>query len=235
MKVAVISDLHLGIGDHVDGFGHDDGEFLAFLSYLEANFERIVLLGDVWETLHCRKLGNFASELAAARAAHREIATRFERPCYSYIHGNHDLVAGTALGAPESLSLEDDGVRILFTHGHQGDPLIEKRAKLADICVWLGGWLRRWGFEAVYQYCAELDHARGALHPQLESCSFQKWAMALAARASADVIVTGHTHMAARQEHGSRLFMNSGSCDRGRLNFLSIDTRLGDYAINVGY
>jgi predicted phosphodiesterase len=235
MKVAVISDLHLGIGDQVDGFGHDDAEFLKFLQFLEGNFERIVLLGDVWETLHCRKFGNVAAELDAARAAHPEIARRFSRSCYSYVHGNHDLIAGATLGAPESLSLEADGVRLLFTHGHQGDPLIEKRAWLADICVWLGGWIRRCGFDALYRLCAELDHARGALNLNPDSCPFQKWAMNLAAKQAADVVITGHTHMAARQEHGSRLFMNSGSCNEGRLSFLSIDTKLGNYAVNCSY
>jgi len=48
-------------------------------------------------------------------------------------------------------------------------------------------------------------------------------------------VVTGHTHRAARTEHGSRLFLNSGSCSEGQLSFLSIDTRRGDYAVNYGY
>ena len=33
MKVAVISDLHLGNAGASDIFGHDDAEFLKFLSY----------------------------------------------------------------------------------------------------------------------------------------------------------------------------------------------------------
>ncbi len=46
-----ISDLHLGTGGAADGFGHEDGEFLKFLGFLEKNFEKVVLLGDIWETL----------------------------------------------------------------------------------------------------------------------------------------------------------------------------------------
>ena len=79
MKLAVISDLHLGAGDLADGFGHDDGEFLRFLKYLENNFERIVLLGDIWETLQSRRLGGMRQELLLAREAHPQIAARFER------------------------------------------------------------------------------------------------------------------------------------------------------------
>src|SRR6478735_9678780 len=37
MEIAVISDLHLGTGGAADGFGHDDGEFLKFLTFLEKN------------------------------------------------------------------------------------------------------------------------------------------------------------------------------------------------------
>ena len=44
MKLAVISDLHLGRGDGADQFGHQDADFLSFLDHLEDNFERVVLL-----------------------------------------------------------------------------------------------------------------------------------------------------------------------------------------------
>lgn len=57
MEIAIISDLHIGSGDQTDRFGHDDYEFLRFLDFLESNFSRIVLLGDVFETLTGRKYG----------------------------------------------------------------------------------------------------------------------------------------------------------------------------------
>ncbi len=234
MQIAVISDLHLGAGDAVDGFGHDDAEFLKFLTFLERNFERVVLLGDIWETLTSRGLGRALHELDRARAAHPEIAERFARPCYQYVHGNHDLVAG-ALGAPDRLIQEVDGVRVLFTHGHQFDSLIQRRAWLADIMVWLGGWIRRCGWGAFYRLCARIDHARGALQPNPQLCPFQRGAVGEAERCCAEVIVTGHTHTAAREEHGSSLFLNSGTCSEGQLSFLSMDTRRGEYAVNSGY
>lgn len=234
MKLAVISDLHLGAGDLADGFGHDDGEFLRFLKHLESNFERIVLLGDIWETLQSRRLGGMRQELLLAREAHPEIARRFERPQYHYVHGNHDLVAGT-FGVPDEVAIEADGVRLLFTHGHQNDDLIQRRRWLSELGVWLGGWIRRVGLQAFYRLCAKIDEARGGLSLDGTRCAFQRWAMDLAAQREFDVVVTGHTHRAARTEHGSRLFLNSGSCSDGQLSFLSIDTRRGDYAVNFGY
>jgi len=234
MKLAVISDLHLGSGDLADGFGHEDGEFLRFLTFLESNFERVVLLGDIWETLQSRRLGSAREELSLARSKHPEIAKRFELPKYSYVHGNHDIVAGL-LGVPDELSLQADGVRLLFTHGHQNDELIARRRWLTDLGVWLGGWIRRVGLGAFYRLCAKIDEARGGLSLDGARCEFQRWAVGVAARREYDIVVTGHTHLAARTEHGSRLFLNSGSCSEGKLSFLSIDTARGDYAVNCSY
>ena len=231
MKIAVISDLHLASSAAPDLFGHDDTEFLKFLGFLERNFEKVVLLGDIWETLTGRVPGP-ARELARARDSHPEIARRFLRPIYTYIHGNHDFVAGAAEGAPEELTLRVDGVRLLFTHGHQNDMLVERARWASEFGVWIGAWIRRFGLSAAYTMLRRLDEKRhGATHDGA-NCAFQRWAVSVAELKSADVVVTGHTHLATRAEHGSRLFLNSGSCSEGAITFLSIDTRRGAYAVH---
>ena len=223
MNLAVISDLHLGAGGATDLFGHDDGEFLRFLGFLERNFERVVLLGDIWETLTGAVPGNPLAQLDKARAVHAEIARRFEGPMYSYVHGNHDLAA-RARGAPEELSFQADGVRLLMTHGHQNDVVVSHARLLSELGVWVGGWIRRCGFSALYQLLRRVDGMRGGASLDAASCSFQRWAVDVARLRSADVVVTGHTHIATRAEHGDRLFLNSGSCAQGNISFLSIDT-----------
>ena len=94
MKMAVISDLHLGDGGATDLFGHEDNEFLRFLQHLENNFEKVVLLGDIWETLTAPSPAGQLAELRRTQEAHQEIFQRFQRENYLYVHGNHDLVAG---------------------------------------------------------------------------------------------------------------------------------------------
>lgn len=234
MKLAVISDLHLGAGDRADRFGHDDAEFLRFLRFLEGNFERIILLGDIWETLQPRRLGRAFEELSRVQAAHPEIAQRLAGARYQYVHGNHDMVAGLH-GVPDEFQLETDGIRLLFTHGHQNDPLIQRFEWLSDLGVWLGGWIRRVGLEAFYRLCDRLDQARSGFTDAGSSSAFQRWALGLAERRSFDAVITGHTHVAERTEQGSRLFLNSGSCSDGQLSFLSLDTRRGDYAVNASF
>lgn len=232
MKVAVISDLHLGSGGKADLFQHDDWEFLRFLRFLENNFERIVLLGDIWETLTAKTPGAQAEELHAAQTHHREIFERFSRPSYHYVHGNHDLVAGRVQGAPDEYALEADGVRLLFSHGHQGDELCSRVRLLSELGVWLGAWLRRLGLSPIYSYFAGLETQRTST---LETCSVRRWALSQAGERSADVVITGHTHRAAKAEDGDRLFLNSGACSGGTISFLSLDTRRQVYEVNQGY
>lgn len=234
MKLAVISDLHLGSGGPTDLFGHDDYDFLKFLRFLEGEFERVVLLGDIWETLTGRRYGSPLSELAAAKAHHAEIAKLLARPKFTYVHGNHDIVAATC-GAPEELSLEADGVRLLFTHGHQNDPIVQSARFVSEMGVWLGAWIRRIGLGPLYQLARKADGLRGGANLDASRCRFQRWAVQVARLRSADVVVTGHTHKATRAEHGDRLFLNSGSCAEGDISFLSLDTRAGKYAVHTSW
>ena len=235
MEIAVISDLHLGPGGAADGFGHDDSDFIRFLAFLEANFERIVLLGDIWETLTGSLPGDPAAEFHLARGAHPEIAHRLSGPRYTYIHGNHDLVAGAVIAAPDEVVLEADGVRLLFTHGHQGDPFIVRRRWLSELGVWLGGWIRRLGLASLYRLLNSVDEWRAGSSTDSTRCAFQREWVGQATRRDVDIVVTGHTHIAARAEHGSRLYLNSGSCSDGNLSFLAIDTRRASYTVHAGF
>jgi predicted phosphodiesterase len=232
MRIAVISDLHLGRRDAVDLFGHEDAAFGRFLRFLEGSFERIVLLGDIFETLTPRLPGRHAAELAAAREAHAPLVQRFTGPRYVYVHGNHDLVAGAVLGAPEEVVLEADGVRLLLTHGHRHDWVIRHARWLSEAAVWAGAWLRRAGLTPVFRAFDAADALLRGASADPQRCPFQRWALARAEAHASDIVVTGHTHLGTRAEHGERLFLNSGSCAGGRFSFLALDTARGEYALH---
>ena len=230
MKIAVISDLHMGRGDAADRFGHDDRDFLAFLDALEADFERIVLLGDIYETLTSLKPLAQAQELQAVKRAHPEISERFESAPYHYVHGNHDLIAGDIDSAPSAFQLDVDGTNILFTHGHHHDWVVNQLRWLSESGVWAGGWLLRMGLSPMIRMFEYFHTAMAGISSDPEVCSFQRWAIASAHSCNADIVVTGHTHIGIQAEHGDRLFLNSGSCAKGNYSFLSLDTSAGQYA-----
>ncbi len=230
MKLAVISDLHLGPGDRTDLFGHDDTEFLKFLRFLEGNFERIVLLGDIWETLTSKVPWSPRQALTACRRSHPELARRFDGPQYRYIHGNHDLVAGW-MGTPGHWDVDVDGIRLHFTHGHDHDLLIRRARWLSEFGVCFGAWLRRAGLAAFYRTFEQMDRWATSSATDPDRCTFQRWAFDRAEKRQADVIVTGHTHVPVRSERNSQLFLNSGTCSYGKTTFLAMDTKAGDYRI----
>ncbi len=232
MEIAVISDLHLGTGGSTDEFGHDDFEFLKFLDFLETNFEKVVLLGDIWETLTAPSPARYGAQFEAARQSHPEISKRFLRSKYQYVHGNHDLVAGRCFGAASEYYVETDGVRLLFSHGHQGDGLCSTARPVSELAVWLGAWVRRLGFDWVYRYFARLERIRTKA---TKDCRVRKWALLQAEARDVDVVVTGHTHVPVCDESGRHLFLNSGTCSLGGTSFLSLDTKRGEYRVNAGY
>lgn len=235
MTIAVISDLHLGARASTDLFGHEDSEFLRFLRFLESNFQRIVLLGDIWETLATPLPRGHAAELERARSRHRELADFFRRPRFTYVHGNHDMIAAKVDGAPSEFRMESRGVRFLFAHGHQSDRLVMRARPISELGVCLGGWIRRAGMQAAYKLLSRLDEVR-SVHTSTERESpVERWAVGHATATEADVVITGHTHHARRAEHGSRLYLNSGSCSEGRISFLSLDPGTGRYEVHTGY
>jgi len=235
MKIAVISDLHLGVGDASDRFGHEHGRFLKFLNFLEDNFETIVLLGDIWDP-HTAKLRISDREgLRLCRESHLPLSRRFERSCYQYVHGNHDLAAGPLENAPGSITLDAGGLRLLFAHGHEHDILVKHLPWLADFGVWLGAWILRLGLSSVFSFFDQLDMARSGASVNSAACTFQKWAVTAARQHEADVIVTGHTHLPLKAQHENVVFLNSGSCTQGRFNFAALDTARNDFSIQQAW
>lgn len=234
MQIAVISDLHLGPGDLSDRFGHEDSVFERFLGRLETDFERIVLLGDIWETLTSHRFSDPREGLKRAKEAHPNLARRFEQERYLYIHGNHDLVAQTVSGAPAEVIIDCDDQRLLFTHGHHHDWLIRRARWLSECCVWLGGWAQRFRFSSLYQLGYGLD--TWLCKPRIGSPidSFQHWALSLAKQRGADIVVTGHTHFSQKNAHQGRIYLNSGSCSNGALSYLAIDTQAQNYVALTG-
>lgn len=161
-----------------------------------------------------------------AQAAHKEIAQRFKKQQYTYILGNHDLVAEQAVGARSEYILEVDGMRLLFAHGHQSDFWCHQARSVSESLVRLGTWLKSKGLKAVHQAAEGLETSRNSGNHWMK-----KWAFAR----EADVVVTGHTHLADKEERDSRLFLNSGHCDHGNFSFLALDTRALSFDVHRGF
>ena len=111
--------------------------------------------------------------------------------------------------------------------------VVEKYArKLAMTGVWLSAWMLRFGMQRLCHFFHRLDQWSRSSSNDPRRCKFQKWAVDMARREEADIVVTGHTHQGVVSEHRDTLFLNSGSCSEGSFSFLSMDTKSGAYAVN---
>ena len=224
MRIAALSDFHIGARADTDEFHHDEADFLAWLDALEASHDRVVLVGDIWQTEHALLPGARAAarQLSRARARLPRLAERLRG--YLYVHGNHDAVAAATLGAPAQLRLTADGFTALFIHGHQFDPIFARAYAAARAATWFTGRLRRVGLRPLAQWFegrdVELKHRRfGHIDGP-----YARAARQLLREHAADLIVMGHTHVAHLHALPEGRVVNTGSCARGRKVHVSIDT-----------
>ena len=235
MRIAAFSDLHIGAHRHTDGFRHDLDRFAAFLDRLEAAHDSIVLLGDVYQTDHALVPTAAAARrmLARARARVAALAERFDRPPYVHVHGNHDAIAGPALGAPERLRLPGR-FPVLFVHGHQLDPVAVHARWAAELGTWGTGRLRAMGLRPLAWWLEQRDVAikdrrfRGPAGP------YARGAAALVREHAAPIVVMGHTHCPGITPLPDGVMVNTGTCSGGRTMWVSIDGERGTIAVHEG-
>lgn len=236
MRIAVLSDLHLGIRDRAERFGHDQAAFERFLDALERAFDVIILNGDTWETWQGERFADTRAAWRAARRAWDRLGARFEREPYRLTWGNHDPLLADE-GVPRQLTLEADGLRLLFTHGHEWDPPLKRIGPLAYAFSWSTAWMvrreerpavrainrLRGGFERRHLYNPRLPPRLDALDEA--SCPYLRGAAAwLREHPRVDVIALGHTHVPARVETPWGLVLNSGAAAGGRYAWIAADT-----------
>ncbi|MGH1348223.1 MAG: metallophosphoesterase family protein [Nannocystales bacterium] len=237
MRVAAISDLHIGLDERTDAFGHEPKTFAAFLDELLATHDRVVLLGDVFTADHAAVWGGAHARVHLRRILTRVpwLADRIADPRVHYVRGNHDVVAGDVLGAADRVVLTRGSVRVLFVHGHQFDPVARRALRLAQAGTWATGRIRAAGIPALAQWFEDRDVAikdarfRGVEGPYAQAAN------ALCRDVGVSAVVMGHTH-AARVDHVEHgVSLNTGTCSGGRFEMLSLDLAAGSGILTRGF
>lgn len=215
MRIAVISDLHIGAEDfRPDGFGE-------FLDHLEREHDEIVLLGDVFECYFPAVPWRALAEYDRFDRRFHAITDRFRSPRYTILSGNHDMVARRARGVPSQIERGGEGFRVLLSHGHENEPAYRGRLRirLVELYMWLGYRLKRLGLPGLHDFNYRMDYEMnmkdgGAAHLA---------AARRLLRGGYDVVVFGHTHVERHVEfREGGTYLNTGDCIRRRL-YASID------------
>ncbi len=230
MRIAAVSDLHIGDRAHSDTFRHAEGDFLGWLDVLEAQHDTLVLLGDIYQTDHGPLPGPASARraLALARERTERLSLRFAEPQYRWISGNHDPITHEVLGAARSLTFGEPGCRALFVHGDAYDPVIGRAPRLSAAGTWFTGQARAVGLRTVAEVLEDRDvTVKGRLHKG-PAGPYGRAAQALMAEQGVQVVVMGHTHIPVRLELPDGVLANTGTCSRGRFMGVSVDTGTGE-------
>lgn len=226
MRIAAISDFHIGPSERLDCFHHRPDDFHAFLDRLEASHDRIVLLGDIFQSEYGARLGPSCERLELRAASKRvpSLWQRFQSEPYSYLHGNHDSIAKKEFGALSELTIESDDFSVFFIHGHQFDPLVQRTYLFARLGTWFSGRVRNVGLGGVADWLEYQDVQ--IKHRKFEGVSgpYALAAKELLKTQKADVVVMGHTHVPQRLELDGGIYANTGTCSHRQLMYVSIDT-----------
>jgi UDP-2,3-diacylglucosamine pyrophosphatase LpxH len=210
MRIAVISDLHIGADDFSPtGFGE-------FLDHLEREHDEIILLGDVFECYFPVLPWRGLAEYDRLDRLHRHITHRFRSAKYTILSGNHDMVVRRARGIPSRTERAHNGYRVLLSHGHENESAFGSaaRVRLVELYMWLVYRLKRVGLPALYHYSYRMDYKLnmkdgGAAHLEAARDLVQR---------GYDVVVFGHTHVARHVElRGGGTYINTGDCVRRRM------------------
>jgi len=226
MKIAALSDFHIGIADRMCALGHRQDDFLRFLDRLESSHDQIVLLGDIYQCDHGFRTGPVSAiqQLARARARTPWLTERIGRPHFTLIHGNHDAVTASVLDAPTAICLGNDDFSVLLTHGDAHDPVIGTAPRISATATWTSGRIRSAGMRPIAAWLEDWDVSIKADRFQVPGGPYASAAASLIAAEGANVIVFGHTHVPWRQVVPGGVLLNTGTCSRGLCMYASINT-----------
>ena len=236
VKIAALSDFHIGIAARMDAFGHRRDDFLRFLDDLEDEHDQIVFLGDIYQCDHGLRTGPLSAQkqLAMARERTPWITERLSRPGYTLVHGNHDAVTARVLGAPTAVRLGSDDFSVLLTHGDAHDPVIGTAPRVSATATWASGRLRSAWMRPVADWLEGRDVDIKAKRFQVAGGPYARAAEGLLTQHGVDVVVFGHTHVPWRQEVAGGVLLNTGTCSRSQHMIASIDTEAKTATIRVG-
>ncbi len=124
MRIATFGDLHLGHTPVLDKFLGEEDRLLRLDDHLSRTHDRIILMGDIYQTDYGSYPGSRSDVLEAILKRYSRIFRRWSTAPHHSLFGNHDLITQKLLGNLKQIRLLKDNWSIWLTHGHQFDPFI---------------------------------------------------------------------------------------------------------------
>ena len=222
MKYLVISDLHLGAGDHADLFlTDDDGKHVhrdrddQLLAWLDSvKYDKLIVNGDAYEL--------WQNKMRHIKKAHPKLVERFNDAII--LIGNHDY---RIFGKSEFEIELSNTKKVLVTHGFQNDPSMTSP------------WTRvgNWCLGQIQKYIPGsfiwLEDKFSVFDKKLINKAYEYADLKLR---TYDFVVFGHTHVFEVLYYNDRkgYYFNSGSCRFGKFMGVVIDTEKSSVSLIEG-
>ncbi|MEW6184560.1 MAG: metallophosphoesterase family protein [Thermodesulfobacteriota bacterium] len=220
MRIASFGDLHLGHTPILDKFEGKEELLLRFDDHLSRTHDRIILMGDIYQTDYGPYPGSRPEVLETILKRYARIVRRWKSPPYESVFGNHDQITQRLMGALKQIRIKKDGWRIWFIHGHQFDPFIGEKGRLPYYVTWMVGGMRRRGLRKLADFFEGPFYDFGQrLFERLD-----KAARNALLQGKNNIIVMGHSHQRTCRPFGKGLYVNAGAARPECMTYVSIDT-----------
>jgi len=225
LKIAVISDLHLGPG-LMNRCSPDARKITRWLDLIEATHDRVIIAGDLFDLSRPRRFSGWEEHLDAIHFQWGELSRRLE--AMEAVYGNHDRERAL-MGVPEQIIIPTESKPIIILHGHQFDPLIKQIPGLEKSANFAAGWFVRLGLSPL----AEAMGTAVALNERVESQfrrvdaddrDLSRQGAHRKLREGFSMVILGHSHRLRHIALPEGDFVNSGSWVCGHADWASIDT-----------
>ena len=210
----VISDLHLGSENcQAKALGH----FLESIHHGELSTRRLILNGDVFDSIDFRRLKKQHWKILSLL---RKLSDQIE---IVWINGNHDGPAEIishllGVSVQDEIVIETGPKRVLLLHGHRFDEFIERyplTTKIAD---------------CLYRFLQTIDKSHTvARHAKSKSKIFLRCVQKIetlsieyAEKLGCDAVCCGHTHHPVANTSGPVHYYNSGCWTERPCHYLAM-------------
>ena len=224
MRIAFVSDLHLGPGA-LNRCVVDRQKITRWLDLLESTHDRVIIVGDLYDLSRPRQLGNWQEHLESLRFEWGEVLERLE--AMEAVFGNHDR-ARALMGVPERLEINVDGMQLLVLHGHQFDPHIKRVPGLESVANYAAGWFARLGVEPIGNLMGDFVAANERLESRIGGQRTYDLSTQGALSLHAEgypVVVMGHSHRLRHLVLPEGQFINTGSWTGRGAQWVSVETQ----------
>lgn len=232
MRLLVISDLHIDLGDKFGTFGWRASRFIKVLDEIIKSYQidQVVLNGDVYD------LYKYSYHDVLSKNA--ELIEYFHRNNFYFISGNHDFWGP---GAHKYYIIGNEaGQKIRIEHGYNADFLNGTR---------IGRLIGRTGHDIIryfikykwvercYHKAVERIDGINSIPRKYNTYKYLLYALKLLRRY--DLVILGHTHKIEVHKmyyaNKKKQYLNCGSCSLGRFQGVLLDTEtLANDTIKLG-